>query len=78
MLHSRHLTFVLVSLFLAEHTRHCISRCPISLMVIQASALPGLSHVIARTGSGPNCCVEDRHKQEPKIQTSHEDILTAE
>jgi hypothetical protein len=33
---------------------YCISRCPISLM-IQASALSGLSHVIARTGSGLNC-----------------------
>jgi hypothetical protein len=47
-------------LFLAEHTRHrillhCISQCLVSLIVIQASALPGLSHVIARTGSGLNC-----------------------
>jgi hypothetical protein len=42
MLHSRHLTFVFFSV-LAEHTRHrillhCISRCLISLIAIQASA----------------------------------------
>jgi hypothetical protein len=30
-----------------------------------------LSHVIARTGSGLNCWVDDRHKHEPKLQTSH-------
>jgi hypothetical protein len=47
-------------------------------MVIQASALPGLSHFIARTGSGLNCCDEDRHKHEPKIKYSHEEIRTAE
>jgi hypothetical protein len=71
VLHSWHLNFVLFSLFLVEHTRHRILlhfiRCD-SLIVIQASALPGLPHVIARTGSGPNCWAEDRHKHEPKIK----------
>ena len=39
----------------SPNSLHCISRCLISLIAIQASALPGLSHVIARTGSGLNC-----------------------
>ena len=73
ILHSPHLTFVLFSLFLAEHARrrillHCISQCLISLMLIQASALPGLSHVIARAGSGLNYWAEDRHKHELKFK----------
>ena len=54
------LDFRSFSLSLAEHTchrilLHCISQCLNSMMVIQASTLPGLSHVIARTGSGLNC-----------------------
>ena len=76
MLRSRHLNFVLVSLFLAEHTRqravvHCISQL-LTVIMIQASVLPGLSHVIAVIGKGLNCWVEDRHKHERKIQRSHE------
>jgi hypothetical protein len=42
-----------------------------SLLVIQASDMPGLSHVIAVTGNGLNCWVEDRRKHEPKIRKSH-------
>jgi hypothetical protein len=37
---------------------------PDSLLMIQASALPGLSLVIAVTVNVLNCSVEDRHKQE--------------
>jgi len=33
--------------------------------VIQASALPGLLHVIALRGNRLKCSVEDRHKYEP-------------
>jgi hypothetical protein len=39
------------------------------------SALPGLLHVIALTGNGLNCLVEDRHKHEATFQKSHEEIL---
>jgi hypothetical protein len=44
----------------------------------QASAVPDLSHVIVLRGNRLKCSVEDRHKYEPTVQKSHEEILTAE
>jgi hypothetical protein len=46
--------------------------------VIQASAVPGLSHVIALRGNRLKCSVEGRHKYESTIQKSQKEILTAE
>jgi len=46
--------------------------------VIKASAVPGLLHVIGPRGNELKCSVEDRHKCEPTVQKSHEDILTAD
>jgi hypothetical protein len=46
--------------------------------MIQASALPGLSHVVALTGNRLNCGVQDRHKHKPRVQNRLEYILTAE
>ena len=46
-----------------QQTKHLLT-----LIVIQVYALPGLSHVIALTGNGLNCWVEDRHKHEPTVQ----------
>jgi hypothetical protein len=45
---------------------------------MQASALSGLSHVVALTGNGLKCLVEDRHAYETAIHKNHEEILTAE
>jgi hypothetical protein len=41
--------------------------------VIQASAVPDLSHVIALRGNRLKCSVEDRHKYEPTVQKSRGD-----
>jgi hypothetical protein len=38
------------------------------LIVIQASALPGLLHIIALTWNGLKCCIEDRNKYETTCQ----------
>ena len=46
--------------------------------VIQASAVPGLSHIIALRGNRLKCSVEGRRKYEPTVQKSDEEILTAE
>jgi len=43
--------------------------------MIQMSALPGLLLVIAGAGNGLNCWVKDRHKHEPKVQKSHEEVF---
>jgi hypothetical protein len=46
--------------------------------VIQASVVPGLSHVSAPKGNRLKCSVEGRHKYESTVQKSQEEILTAE
>jgi len=45
---------------------------------IQVSAVPDLSHVIVLRRKRLKCSVEERHKYEPTVQKSHEEILTAE
>jgi len=59
--------------FNTQQTHHLLT-----LIVIQASALPGLLYVIALTGNGLNCWAEDRHRHKSTVQKSHEEILTAE
>lgn len=46
--------------------------------VIQVSAVPVLSHVIALRGNRLKCSVEGRYKYESTVQKSQKEILTAE
>jgi len=46
--------------------------------VIKASAVPGLSHIIALRGNRLKYSVEGRHKYESTVQKSQKEILTAE
>jgi len=54
---------------LRTQTQHLLT-----LFVIQASAAPGLLHVIALRGNGLKCSVEDRHKYEPTVQNSQQNL----
>jgi len=48
--------------FCPQHTQHLLT-----LFVIQASAVPGLSHIIALREKGLTCSVEDRHKYDTTV-----------
>jgi len=50
----------------------------LSIIVIQASALPDLAHTIALTEKVLNCWPEDRHKCETAIHKQHKEIHTEE
>jgi len=54
--------------------QHATTPTPVTLIMIQASTLPGLSHAIALTGNRLNSWVDDRHKYECTVQKSHKEI----
>jgi len=62
---------------LCDTIPHTTNQAP-SNSVIQASTMPGLSNVTALRGNILKCSVEDKHKYEPTVHKSHEEIPTAE
>jgi len=54
-------------------TNQATSNC-----VIQVSTTPGVSNVTALRGNRLKCSIEDKHKYEPTVHKSHEEISTAE
>ena len=56
-----------------QQTQHLLT-----LFVIQASAVPGLLHAVTLRGKGLKCSVESRHKREPTVKNSHNEIRRAE
>ena len=69
---SRFVRFLLVAVLQIAFWPKSAHTKPITfwLIMIQASALPGLSHIIVLIWNGVKSWVEDRHKHEPTFQES--------